>query len=184
MVRPGKWRKGVFYPAYIAVEDVGLKMKLHDADSYRNIEYNDNIFGFRELESMLCGKIIATGSARQVYECRLNPDYVVKREITYNTRQNTIEAEMWDYCKGFPEHSKWLAPIRFTSPNCMFIIQDRTEPLTNKDRPRRLPEFLDSDIKLENFGKLRGGIVCHDYGTLIAGVRRRGTKMVQASWYA
>lgn len=158
-------------------------MQLHGANSYRQIEYFDNILGFRELESLLCGNIINTGAARRVYECRLNAEWVIKREISA-TSQNVVEAEIWSYLGDDPKIGKWLAPVHFISPCGLYLIQSRTHPVREGERPKRLPAFLDCDLKLDNFGWLGDRLVCHDYGTLIAGLRRRDTRLVKAKWYA
>jgi hypothetical protein len=155
-------------------------MNLHGADAYRNIEYHDAIFGYRELEGMLCGDIINTGSSRRVYQCNLNRDWVVKREIA-NTRQNVIEYEIWEFAET--QDGKWLAPCHFMSANGLFLIQSKTTPLRAEERPKRLPAFLTCDLKLENFGWLDGRIVCHDYGTLVASIKRHGTNLKPAKWH-
>ena len=161
----------------------GESMQPHGSDNYRNIEYHDSIFAFRELENLLCGRVIDSGTARRVYECRINPKWVVKREIGASA-QNIIETEIWAYADGTPEMSDWLAPIHYASQNGLYIIQSKTPPLSERERPKHLPAFLDCDLKLANFGWLGDRIVCHDYGTLIAGIRRRGTKLVRAKWFA
>ena len=179
----GVWRAGKFYPRVKIVPETGDKMQPHGSDNYGNIEYHDSILAFRELESLLCGRIIDSGTARRVYECRINPKWVVKREIGASV-QNVIEAEVWSYAHGDAAISKWLAPIHYVSHSALYIIQSKTAPLSERERPKQLPAFLDCDLKLTNFGWLGDRIVCHDYGTLIAGIRRRGTKLVRAKWFA
>jgi hypothetical protein len=183
-IKAGTWRAGNFYPRDKILSPTGDSiMQPHGADNYRHIEYHDSVFAFREIESLLCGKIIDNGAARRVYECRINPKWVVKREIG-TSAQNVIEAEIWYYVDSDPEISKWLAPVHFASQNGLYLIQSRTTPIAERDRPKHLPAFLDCDLKLDNFGWLEDRIVCHDYGTLIAGLRRRGTRLVKAKWYA
>lgn len=138
-------------------------------------------FSERELQSVLCGSLIAEGSARKVYHCKPNSRLVVKIERTARSLQNVAESEIWSFVMSDKEMKKWFAPCVFISSAGTVLIQDKVEPLREKDLPKSLPAFL-VDLKIENFGMLNGHIVCCDYGTMIGSIRTASRRMVKAEW--
>lgn len=123
-------------------------------------------------------KKIGEGAFREVYEHAYNPHWVVKIESKEHNFANVIEWEVWNQF----EHSRWsgwLAPCLHISPCGGVLIQAKTVPVMDMaDLPKKVPAFF-SDLKRENWGKLKGRIVCHDYGNILMGT---GTKMTEASW--
>lgn len=138
-------------------------------------------FNERELESVLCGSLIAEGSARKVYHCKPNSRLVVKIERAARSFQNVAESEIWSFVMGDKEMQKWFAPCVFISNAGTVLIQDKVEPLRQRDLPKSLPAFL-VDLKIENFGVLDGRVVCCDYGTMMASIRTASRRMVKAVW--
>ena len=115
-----------------------------------------------DLFNMLTGKEIGRGQYRIVYDCAINPKWVVKQDSGDN-RSNLYEWDVWNHFKG-TSLEKWLCPILHCSPRGLWIIAPRTTPITRKQMPRRVPDLLNTDVKLDNWGMLRGKPVCHDYG--------------------
>jgi hypothetical protein len=138
-------------------------------------------FNERELQSVLCGSLIAEGSARKVYHCKPNSRLVVKIERSARSFQNVAESEIWSFVLGDKQMQKWFAPCMFISNAGTILIQEKVEPLRQKDLPKSLPEFL-CDLKIENFGMLNDRIVCCDYGTMVYSIKRASRKLVKAVW--
>lgn len=138
-----------------------------------------------QLTMLACGPLLGEGAARVVFECGLNPRYVVKLENKIGSFQNICEWEMWNSLKNEAHYAKWLAPCERISVDGGFLIQRRTLPLPENKRPKRLPVWL-CDLKPENFGLLDGRVVCHDYGTMHIHMTERGIskRMVKAKWRA
>lgn len=140
---------------------------------------------FYDAFNLFCGEKIGSGVYRDVYECRVNPDLVVKVEIVpeggWRTFSNVAEMKFWNEYSHSKSIARWLAPCEYLSPDGYILLQRRCEPVTRADLkrlPTRLPEFLE-DIKLENFGWLNGKLVCVDYAinTLEA-----MTKLKKVTW--
>lgn len=134
----------------------------------------------------ILGERLGSGISREVYVYRGNSNFVIKVETECTDRfQNIIEYTFWDQSHGCKEISKWLAPCVRISPHGMWMIQERTMPVSLKELKRkypRVPIFL-SDLKDTNWGKLPNGrIVCHDYGTHGATQSMR-TAWKKADWW-
>lgn len=132
----------------------------------------------RDTIAMLLGERLGSGIGREVYVFALDETKVIKLENGSRSFQNMLEWELWQSLEDTP-HAKWLAPCRHISPTGIVLIQDRTEPLRKGDGPKLMPRWL-CDFKLENYGKLNGRTVCHDYGwrwILRAGVDKRMSKV-------
>lgn len=119
--------------------------------------------------NLLCGKKLGSGIHRDVFECKLRPDLVVKVETNTDYREFANVREMRFWCDN--EHasavSKWLAPCECLSPDGRILLQKRCEPVPNKySLPTQLPVFL-TDTKTNNFGILDGRLVCVDYAITI-----------------
>lgn len=113
---------------------------------------------------LMCGEYLGGGCGREVYVCRVDPDFVVKIETGVGRFQNPMEWRVWQEMCDKPE-GNWLAPCVSISPNGAVLIQRRTDPLRKREMKKypKLPNFL-GDIKMDNFGILGGKLVCHDYG--------------------
>lgn len=114
--------------------------------------------------NMLCGKKIGSGAFRDVFECKLLPDMVVKVETNTDYRDfaNAKEMKFWCDNQNHSEIAKWLAPCTYLSPDARVMLQRRVASISESEMPEKLPAFL-SDIKADNFGRLDGRIVCVDY---------------------
>lgn len=116
----------------------------------------------RELNDLLVGKLIGSGQYRAVYGLELNERLVIKFESDDTGKFcNVAEWHIWQQVKDDPDLARWFAPCRYISYSGSVLIMDRTKPI--KTLPDMLPDFL-GDLKPKNFGRLRGRIVCHDYG--------------------
>lgn len=130
--------------------------------------------------NLLCGEKIASGYSRDVFECRIRKDLVVKVErnsADMRTFCNVQEQLNWDQNQYHEKVAKWLAPCRYLSKDGLVLLQVRCEPLPASYKvPDKLPAFL-TDIKRENFGLLDGRLVCVDYASLIPNYSLRQTKV-------
>lgn len=136
---------------------------------------------YDELRSLLCGSLIGKGAARDVYDCRLDADYVVKLETTSVSFQNVEEWQTWWWLENYPHKSKWFAPCKFISTCGYALLQRKTVPIPTKQLPKKIPFYL-SDIKPENFGLLDGKIVCIDYGTVLSAIRQAPNRLITPKW--
>lgn len=119
--------------------------------------------------NLLCGRKLGSGIHRDVFECKLRPELVVKVETETNYRDfaNVREMKFWNDYQHMPAVKKWLAPCHFLSPDGRILLQERVQPiLREEDVPEMLPAFI-TDIKPENFGMLNGQFVCVDYALVV-----------------
>ena len=114
---------------------------------------------------LLCGKRIGGGMSRDVYECDIDPTWVVKVESLAGHFQNVWEWRVWERVRG-TDFERYFAPCVHISPNGNVLIQRRTTLARPDEYPERLPVFL-SDTKRSNYGLFDGRLVCHDYGTAL-----------------
>lgn len=138
----------------------------------------DNNPAFADAFNLLCGERIGSGIHRDVFECNLRPEFVVKVEIaqTYRYFANVHEMKFWDdWCLHEPV-AKWLAPCEFLSPDGRILLQRRIEPIRTSELPDKLPGFL-TDIKPCNFGYHNGRIVCCDYAMTNPNANKRMKKV-------
>lgn len=133
----------------------------------------------KEVTELIIGtKLLGEGQYRKVYEHAYNPHWVVKVESLSKNFANPLEWEAWTQLQ-FTRISGWLAPCLHISPAGGVLIQAKTSPIWDLDElPKRVPALF-TDLKRENWGKLKGRIVCHDYGNLLLG---KGFEMVKAKW--
>lgn len=118
----------------------------------------------RDLFNVLCGDRLGKGTAREVYECTLDPTKVIKIEYANASFQNVMEWDIWLWASHGPL-KKWFAPCRFISGCGIVMVQDRVQPLPKTYKlPKKLPSLI-GDLKRENFGLLKGRLVTCDYGT-------------------
>lgn len=130
-----------------------------------NHEINANHYGptiTADFFRTMVGEKLGAGSAREVYRLAHDPTLVVKIENRAGSFQNILEHEMWQEV----EHTKWarwFAPCVTISPCGTILIQKATVPLPPGAFPKQLPNFF-TDLRLNNFGRLDGRVVAHDYG--------------------
>lgn len=123
---------------------------------------------YKDSFNLLCGKKLGQGIHRQVFECKIRPDLVVKVEDDdYRYFANVLEQKFWDDHKYFDKVARWLAPCEYLSPDGRILLQKRCDPVPSSfEMPEKLPSFL-SDLKRTNFGILDGKLVCVDYAMTI-----------------
>lgn len=114
-----------------------------------------------EFENTLLGNLIGEGSSRKVYECQINPEWVVKVEGGGQSFANQYEWVTWQ--RATKDLKKWLAPCVHISPAGSILIMKRCEPVQKHQLPKRIPAFF-NDIKATNWGWLDKHPVCFDYG--------------------
>jgi hypothetical protein len=126
---------------------------------------------FDGFNSMLTGHWLGAGIHRDVYTCPLRDDIVIKVEKGDDgDRRNFANVREWEFWNEHQHCKKiavWLAPCVMISYDGRILAQMRVDPLGKADKlPNLLPTFL-TDLKRANFGKLKGKIVCADYGFTI-----------------
>lgn len=120
-----------------------------------------------DLITSICGEFIGSGAFRSVFEYNLDPKYVVKIE-PLNSSCNITEYQIYQevhHLKGDLAWVKdWFVPVKWISPNGRILVMRKTTFFgKGKERPLKIPSFL-WDVKLNNFGWLKGKFMCHDYG--------------------
>jgi hypothetical protein len=137
----------------------------------------------RDVASMVLGECIGYGTTRAVYVHATDESKIVKVENTAQSFCNVYEHEVWDHIKD-TEFAKWFAPVEYISPSGTVLVMRRTEAVPVDLLPKQLPVFF-TDIKAENFGRLNGRVVCHDYGYhqfIERGMSKRMRKVKPADW--
>lgn len=135
---------------------------------------------FKESFNLLCGNMIGEGTHRQVYECKIRPDLVVKVErAEYRYFANVFEQYFWDDNKDDENIAKWLAPCEYMSPEGRILLQKKCLSLPHGYKlPSKIPQFM-NDVKRSNFGLIDGRLVCFDYAITYSVPNHRLTK---AKW--
>ncbi len=132
----------------------------------------------RDLFYMVAGGYLGGGDGREVYEFRVDCDYVIKFESTSYSFQNVHEWDVWQAIKG-TEFAKWFAPCKMLSPCGTVLIQRRTkQPLCY---PGILPNFF-TDTRKDNFGVIGDQFVCHDYGITLLMEKGMSKRMKKVKW--
>lgn len=147
---------------------------------------------FEEAFNLLCGDKLGYGVSRNVFECTLVPDCVVKVETDPRRFQNVMEWEIWQRVRDTPA-SRWFAAARWISPNGKILIMERTRPPAATEYLEKVPAWF-TDLKRQNWGMAKADkkdgkpgrewLVCHDYGTSL--VIEEGTitkRMRKAEWW-
>lgn len=120
---------------------------------------------FEDAFNLLCGEKLGSGIHRDVFECRLRPDLVVKVETGDEWRNfsNVKEHAFWSDHQDYEKVARWLAPCEYLSPDGRISLQRRVRIATDDDvMPDQLPGFL-SDIKRCNYGWIGTQLVAVDY---------------------
>lgn len=138
---------------------------------------------FDGFNSLLTGHWLGAGIHRDVYTCPLRDDLVVKVEKGEDDDRrnfaNVREWEFWDEHRHCKEIARWLAPCTMLSYDGRLLVQERIDPLGQAEKlPEQVPAFL-TDLKRSNFGRLKGKIVCADYGFTIPSP---STRLRKAHW--
>ena len=117
---------------------------------------------FEDAFNLLCGAKLGEGVHRDVFECRLRPELVVKveKDEVFRNFMNVAEMRFWDYAG--PATRLWLAPCHYLSPDGRVLLQSRCDHVRKEELPEKLPSFL-TDIKAANFGIYEGRLVAVDY---------------------
>ena len=115
-----------------------------------------------ELVSFILGREIGAGASRTVYVFALDPSLVIKHERVSASFSNASEWSIWMEMRD-TQWRRWLAPCLQISACGTWLVQRRTEPVAALPKGFKVPPFM-ADVKAENFGRLNGRIVAHDYG--------------------
>lgn len=134
----------------------------------------------RQAFHMLTGKMLGSGIHRDVYECALIPDCVVKVEDKAKCFSNVVEWDLWQRFKDTKTVARWLAPCVDISSSGTILIQKRVKRMRIEEMPATMPDFL-QDFKIENFGMLDGRLVCCDYAgmNISANIKR-----IKVEWWS
>ena len=143
-------------------------------------KHNQPSLSEAEINGVFLGKYLGQGIGREVYECAVRDDLVIKTELGARSFQNAAEWEFWKVVE-YSDHSKWFAPCVSISPAGVVLLQRRVEPMRREEGPAKIPAFF-SDIKLENWGLLNGKPVCCDYGFMMISTKGLTKRMVGIDW--
>lgn len=139
------------------------------------IEYSNDML------NLFCGKLLGEGTYRKVFEMRLDPSMVVKRDSGANW-SNISEWQLYSELHDTPI-GKWMAPCWHISPMGLWLVQARTTPILFSDLPKEVPAIF-ADTKQANWGWFEGRAVCHDYGNHMAYrlSNKPGARMKTPTW--
>lgn len=116
-----------------------------------------------DLFKLVIGKEIGFGHSRKVFEYLPDPNMVIKCEDSGDAFANVLEFKLWQDLQYNKHAKKWVAPCYTLSANGIWLLQARTDPPPRSFKwPKQVPAWL-TDCKKENFGLLKGKLVCHDY---------------------
>lgn len=147
--------------------------------------FKNDWFLLPDMFDFLCGANINVGTYRSVYNCSLDPRYVVKVERPVDKSfnfNNVTEFDIWSNIKAnHKEYAKFLAPCSRISGCGRLLLMEKTMPVKAEELPKMIPYFL-CDTKLINWGKLGRRVVCHDYGNHRFYSAIQKNKLVKAVW--
>lgn len=136
----------------------------------------------QDMFDMLCGKFLGEGCFREVFEFRLDPEYVIKFETRGECFANATEWQIWNrVCEWDSDDKNWFAPCWAISPRGDWLIQKRTKPVATKDLPERVPNCF-TDLKDDNWGWLEDRVVCHDYSCHLMVEKAMNGRLKKADW--
>lgn len=118
---------------------------------------------YRDAFNLMCGVLIGEGQYRKVYECALNPDYVVK--VDDGGRHNLWEWGNWHSFNDDEAVKPWLCPCHMISAEGRILVMSKASPIRQSEIPTELPAFA-SDLKYGNLGMFEGRLVIIDYAYL------------------
>lgn len=135
-----------------------------------------------QVKKKLCGKLLGSGLYRDVYECKINPKYVIKieRDPSLAAFANVTEWRNYQNNLEWRFINSWLAPCILINETGQVLIQERvsTEGKRRKDYPKYVPSLF-TDLKLKNFGWIGDRFVCCDYSYML----NSEPKMKYAKWW-
>lgn len=131
------------------------------ADALRGLPQSST----EDLLLLLCEQKLGEGVGRQAFVYRLDDSMVIKYAHGSGF-QNVIEYEIWQLVKDDKQLAKWFAPVVMISGLGNWLLQKRTHPVTAAELPKRVPTIF-TDLKADNWGRLDGRFVCHDYGSVL-----------------
>lgn len=124
----------------------------------------------RDLLRFICNVKLGEGVSRTVYTLGTDDTKVIKVEDSAGIFQNVAEWLLWQDVKD-TRFARFLAPCHSISPCGAALVMSRVTALPDDDskvmRTLKLPSFL-TDFKRENYGMLKGRVVCCDYGSHLA----------------
>lgn len=125
-----------------------------------------------KMKAKICGEMIGRGTFRDVYECKINPLFVVKieRDPSIGMFANATEWRNWHNNRHWTFINKWLAECILINETGQVMIQRRVnwDGKKRKDYPNKIPYLL-TDTKVANFGWIGDQFVCCDYSFLRTG---------------
>lgn len=131
----------------------------------------------KEVRKQICGKLLGRGCYRNVYECKLAPEFVVKieRNMVQGMFCNVTEYRNWQNLRYWNYLAPWLAECITISEFGNVLIQRRVNwsGRKRKDYPKQIP-FPFTDTKISNFGWIGDKFVCCDYAYLRIGFSNKG----------
>ena len=134
----------------------------------------------RDVAAMLLGECLGYGTYRAVFKHALDDTLIVKVENGERCFSNIIEYEVWE-CVKETEFAEWFAPVVAISPCGIALVMRKTTPMSEHDLPAKVPSFF-TDLKAENFGRLDGRVVCHDYGCNLLMENGMSKRMRKVDW--
>ncbi len=120
---------------------------------------------YEDTFNLFTGDWLGEGVHRTVFECTLDPRYVVKIEHEPMRRYfaNVLEMKFWSEHSDNKRIAAWLAPCHMMSPDGRALLQRRVDPIPQDyTMPDKMPSFL-NDFKRSNYGLFDGKLVCFDY---------------------
>lgn len=149
----------------------------------RRLKFNDVTTGsIRYIKRFLCGEKIGSGVYRQVYQCKLNRNYVVKIQPA-PAFENQLEYRIWKEIGHIDDYAKYFAEVIWMNNTGTVLIMKKIKVIGHKTPIRRLPKRIPHffyDVHRGNYGQVRGHLVCCDYGTtsITSCWQKRKTKKV------
>lgn len=133
-----------------------------------------------ELADFFLGDFLGNGISRYVFASKFSKELVIKIE-TGEQGQNAMEYEVWRHVMYVKKINFWFAPCHDISECNRILTQSRAKPMTHDLAPKKVPVFF-SDIKLDNWGLLKGKPVCTDYGNILLMEKGMTEKMYKPTW--
>lgn len=141
----------------------------------------------RDAFTLLCDELLGRGQGREVYAVPFDRTLVVKLETVGKVQkfQNAAEWIVWESVQHDTRLARWFAPCVSISYSGLWLLQRRTSPVTLAELRKELPQVPASftDLKVGNWGRLNGRIVCHDYGTAMTTQNGVTTRLKRAHWW-
>lgn len=134
----------------------------------------------RALFNHICGDMLGWGCNRVVFEYKPNKRMVVKLERDAS-KANTIEWHYWQMVKE-THWAKWFAPCHEISACGSLLIQEKARLLKPGEGPDKIPYFF-TDTKYQNYGWIKGQLVCVDYATCLLSQVGLTNRMKPAKWW-